>query len=154
MAVADFNSDGNLDLVAGGSNFGPGMVVVLLGNGNGTFQAPMSFTTVNAISALTTGEFNGDGRPDLVTVSSNNNNVSVFLGNGEGTFAQQGDIPVGRNPIAVVVGDMNGDGFADIGTANSSSGNVSMLLGNGRGGFQAAFNFRVNRVFMRFTNGH
>jgi len=143
MAVADFNSDGNLDLVAGGSSFGPGMVVVLLGNGNGTFQAPKSFTTANAISALTTGEFNGDGRPDLVTVSSSTNSVSVFLGNGDGTFSQQGTIPVGRNPIAVVVGDMNGDGFADIGTANSSSANVSMLLGDGRGDFQAAFNFRV-----------
>ena len=102
MAVADFNSDGNLDLVAG-SNFSPGTVVVLLGNGNGTFQAPKSFTTVNTISALTTGEFNDDGRPDLVTVSSNTNNVSVFLGNGDGTFSQQGDIPVGRNPIAVIV---------------------------------------------------
>ncbi len=143
QAVADFNSDGNLDLVAGGSSFGPGTVVVLLGNGNGTFQAPKSFTTVNTISALTTGEFNGDGRPDLVTVSPNTNSVSVFLGNGDGAFSLQGDIPVGRNPIAVVVGDMNGDGFADIGTANSSSGNVSMLLGNGRGGFQAAFNFTV-----------
>jgi FG-GAP-like repeat len=143
MAVADINSDGNLDLVVGGSNFGPGLVVVLLGNGNGTFQAPNSFTTATSISALTTGEFNGDGRPDLVTVSSNTNNVSVFPGNGDGTFSQQSDMPVGRNPLAVVVGDMNGDGFADIGTANSSSSNVSMLLGNGRGGFQAAFNFAV-----------
>jgi FG-GAP-like repeat/FG-GAP repeat len=143
LAVADFNSDGNLDLVAGGASFGPAIVGILLGNGNGTFQAPKSFTTVNTISALATGEFNGDGRSDLVTVSSNTNSVSVFLGNGDGTFSQQGDIPVGRNPIAVAVGDMNGDGFADIGTANSSSGNVSILLGNGRGGFQAAFNFAV-----------
>jgi len=142
QAVADFNSDGNLDLVAG-SNFSPNTVVALLGNGNGTFQAPKSFTIVNTISALTTGEFNGDGRPDLVTASSNTNSVSVFLGNGDGTFSQQGDIPVGRNPLAVTVGDMNGDGFADIGTANSGSSNVSMLLGNGRGGFQAAFNFTV-----------
>ena len=47
--------------------FQPKHVVALLGNGNGTFQAPKSFTTVNAISALATGEFNGDGRPDLVT---------------------------------------------------------------------------------------
>src|SRR5262245_18462729 len=142
QAVADFNSDGNLDLVAG-SLFSPGMVMVLLGNGNGTFQSPRNFTTASTISALTTGEFNGDGRPDLVTASSNTNSVSVFLGNGDGTFMLQGDIPVGRSPIAVTVADMNGDGFADIGTANSSSGNVSMLLGNGRGGFQAAFNFTV-----------
>jgi hypothetical protein len=143
MTAADFNSDGNFDLVAVGSSFSPGSVVVFLGNGNGTFQAPKSFTTVSTISALATGEFNGDGLPDLVTASSNTNSVSVFLGNGDGAFSPQGDIPVGRSPIDIEVGDMNGDGFADIGTANSSSGNVSMLLGNGRGGFQAAFNFRV-----------
>jgi VCBS repeat protein len=143
LAVVDFDSDGNPDLMVGGFNFGPGTISVLLGNGNGTFQAPKSFTTANTVSSLTTGEFNGDGRPDLVTAGSNTNNVSVYLGNGDGTFTQLGDIPVGRNPIAVAVGDMNGDGFTDIGTANSSSSNVSILLGNGRGGFQAAFNFAV-----------
>ena len=143
LAVADFNSDGKQDLVAGGTNFGPGMVMVLLGIGNGSFESPKSFTTANTISALATGEFNGDGLLDLVTVSSNTNSASVFLGNGDGTFSQLSDIPVGRSPIAVSVGDMNNDGFADIVSANSSSSNVSILLGNGRGGFQAAFNFAV-----------
>ncbi|MBO0797248.1 MAG: VCBS repeat-containing protein, partial [Blastocatellia bacterium] len=143
LAVADLNSDGNLDLVGGVSNFFPSMIGVFLGNGNGTFQEPKTFTTVNTVADLTTGDFNGDGRPDLVTVASSTDSVSVFLGNGDGTFSQPGDIPVGRVPLAVAVGDMNGDGFADIGTANSSSGNVSILLGNGRGGFQAAFNFAV-----------
>lgn len=152
LAVSDFNSDGNLDLVFGGSGFSPGSVVTLLGNGNGNFEAPKSFTTPNSISALTTGEFNGDGRPDLVTVSQNTNSVSVFLGIGDGTFSQLSDIPVGRSPIAVAVGDLNGDGFADIATANSSSSNVSILLGNGRGALQAAFNFTVagNPSFLAF----
>jgi len=143
LAAADFNSDGNVDLVAGGSGFSSGNVVVLLGNGDGSFQAPRSFTTGSTISALTTGDFNGDGQPDLVTASSNADGVSVFLGNGDGTFSQPRDIPVGRNPIAVAVGDINGDGFADIVAANSNSGNVSILLGDGRGGFQSAFNFPV-----------
>src|SRR5262249_5109621 len=113
LAASDFNSDGNLDLVVGGSSFGPGMVMVLLGNGAGTFETPKSFTTANTISALATGEFNGDGLPDFVTASQNTNSVSVFLGNGDGTFSQLSDIPVGRSPIAVVVGDMTNDGFAD-----------------------------------------
>ncbi len=143
LAVADLDSDGNLDFMVGGSSFNPGMIMVFLGNGNGTFQAPNSFTTATPISAFTTGELNGDGRPDLVTVNPNNNSVSVFLGNGNGTFSQMSDIPVGRNPLAVAVGDLNGDGFADIMTANSASSNVSILVGNGSGGFQAAFNFAV-----------
>jgi len=143
LAVADFNSDGNPDLVAGGSGSTPGTIVVLLGNGNGTFQAAKSFATATSISALATGDFNGDGKPDLVTANPNTDSVSVFLGNGDGTFSQQRDIPVGRNPIAVAVGDMNGDGFTDIVAANSNSGNVSILLGDGLGGFQAAFNFAV-----------
>ncbi|HEU0176203.1 MAG TPA: VCBS repeat-containing protein [Blastocatellia bacterium] len=143
LEVADFNSDGNLDLAAWGSNPFPGTIVVLLGNGNGTFQSPKSIATANSVSALTTGDFNGDGRPDLVTASPNTNSVTVFLGNGDGAFSQLKDIPVGRSPLAVAVGDMNGDGFADIVSANASSSNVSILLGNGLGGFQAAFNFAV-----------
>jgi hypothetical protein len=143
LAVADFNSDGNLDLVAVGSNFPQSAIVVLLGNGNGTFQAPKSSTTANSISALATGDFNGDGLPDLVTTNLNTDSVSVSLGNGDGTFSQPRDIPVGRSPSAVAVGDMNGDGFADIVAANSNSSNVSILLGDGSGGFQAAFNFAV-----------
>jgi FG-GAP-like repeat/FG-GAP repeat len=143
LVVSDFNSDGKMDLAAGGSSGVPGTVMILLGIGNGTFETPKSFTTANTISALATGEFNGDGLPDLVTASSNTNNVSVFLGIGDGTFSPLSDIPVGRGPIFVTVGDLNGDGFADIGTANSSSSNVSILFGNGHGGFQAAFNFTV-----------
>jgi hypothetical protein len=143
LAASDFDTDGNLDLVVAGTSFGPGTVMAFLGIGNGTFQSPKSFSTANTISALSTGDFNGDGLPDLVTASSSTNNVSVFLGAKDGTFSQLSDIPVGRSPIAVAVADMNGDGFADIGTANSSSGNVSILLGNGRGAFQAAFNFTV-----------
>lgn len=143
LTVADFDSDGNLDLVAAGSGFGSSAIVVLLGNGDGTFLAPKGFTTPNTIFGLAAGDFNGDGQPDLVTANSNADTVSVFLGNGDGTFSQPRDIPVGRSPIAVAVGDLNGDGFADIVAANSNSGNVSILLGDGRGGFQAAFNFAV-----------
>lgn len=143
LVVSDYNSDGKLDLAAGGSSGSPGTVMVLLGNGNGNFETPKTFSTANTISALATGEFNGDGLPDLVTSSSNTNNVSVFLGVGDGTFSPLSDIPVGRGPISVTVGDMNGDGFADIGTANSSSSNISILFGNGHGSFQAAFNFTV-----------
>jgi len=143
LVVSDFNSDGKMDLAAGGSSGSPGTVMVLLGTGNGSFETPKTFGTASTISGLATGEFNGDGLPDLVTASSNTNSVSVFLGIGDGTFSPLSDITVGRGPIMVTVGDLNGDGFADIGTANSSSSNISILFGNGHGGFQAAFNFTV-----------
>ena len=81
LSVRDFNGDGNLDLaVAGGS------VSVLLGNGDGSFQAAQNFGAGNFSVSVAVGDFNGDGRPDLAVVNnsgdhSGSNNVSVLINN-------------------------------------------------------------------------
>ena len=92
--------------------------------------------------SVAVGDFNGDGRPDLVTANAGSNNVSVLLGDGSGGFTAT-DFPVGTDPQWVAVGDFNGDGRPDLVTANAGSGNVSVLLGNGSGGFGAPTNFPV-----------
>src|SRR3989442_1126557 len=68
-------------------NYGSkGTVSVLLGNGDGTFQPAQSFAAGSYARAVAVGDFNGDGRPDLVVANYYNNDVSVLLGNGDGTF--------------------------------------------------------------------
>src|SRR5262249_61310626 len=61
-------------------------VSVLLGNGDGTFQAAVNFGVGIRPAVVTVGDFNGDGIQDLAVANNGSNNVSVLLGNGDGTF--------------------------------------------------------------------
>jgi hypothetical protein len=118
-------------------------VSVLLGNGDGTFQAARNFAAGNRPWSVAVGDFNGDGIPDLAVANSYSNNVSVLLGNGDGTFQAARNFAAGSFPLSVAVGDLNGDGTLDLAVANSGGNNVSVLLGNGDGTFQAARNYAV-----------
>jgi len=92
--------------------------------------------------AVATGDFNGDGKLDLVVANNEGNNVSIFLGNGNGTFQPAVSYSAGPGtlPDAIAVGDFNGDGKLDLAVTSNgnATGNVSILLGNGDGTFQPA----------------
>jgi hypothetical protein len=87
--------------------------------------------------SLTTGDFDGDGRPDVATINGTSSNVSVFLRQPAGGFAQQfgSPIAVGSGPSGAAVGDYNGDGRVDLAVSNFVDGTVSVLLRQAGGGF-------------------
>ena len=155
VALGDFNRDGVRDLAI--SNAATNDVSVLLGNGNGTFQAPRAFPTGGGPTAVVVGDFNGDGIQDLATTDSQANTISLLMGIGDGTFTAPVSIPAGgSNPNFAVVADFNGDGFPDLGVATwggSASTTVSVLLGNGNGTFQSARTFAVQRGPLWITAG-
>lgn len=126
VVTGDFNLDGNLDL-ATANQFG-GSVSVLLGNGDGTFQAAVAYSTGECPWGITTGDFNLDGRPDLATANYADDSVSVLLGNGDGTFQGAVNYGAGNGPMSVASGDFNGNGIADLAVANRTDNNVSILL--------------------------
>ncbi len=97
-----------------------------------------AYATGAGPQAVVTGDFNGDGKTDLVTANSTANTISVLLGNGDGTFRAKVDYSVGMQPVSLAVGDFNGDGKTDIAVANQNAKTLSILLGNGDGTFQAA----------------
>jgi len=144
VAVADFNGDGKPDLAIGNSATG---VLILLGKGDGTFQPavtyPATFQSGAGAFSVRVGDFNGDGKADLVAANGASAIVSVLLGNGDGTFQLPvvAPVPALSSPMesdGMVVGDFNNDGKADVATVSRPSSLVSILLGNGDGTFQRA----------------
>jgi FG-GAP-like repeat len=166
LAAADLTGNGKIDIVVancGSGNFcssSVGVVGVLLGNGNGTFQTAVTYSSGGYGSAsLAVADVNGDGKPDLLVANNcadaacaTGGSVSVLLGNGDGTF--QTAVPYGSGgygAVSVAVADVNGDGKPDLVVVNSCAningscaennsgdGSVGVLLGHGDGTFQAA----------------
>ena len=126
VVAADFNSDGKLDLASADPS--SGSILVNLGNGDGTFQAATSFAVPSTALSIATGDFNGDGKPDLVLVGSDGK-VGVMFGNGDGTFQPAVEYLAGAQPSALVVGDFNHDGILDLAVANQGNNTVSILTG-------------------------
>ena len=138
VAIADLNGDGKPDLALG--NIDTSLVdtlSVLLGNGDGTFQAPQNSPMGVTPYSVVAGDFNEDGIPDLAAANLLDDTVSVRLGNGDGTFQPRATFATGDIPASVAVADLNRDGTLDLAVTNANSGNVSVLLGNGDGTFQA-----------------
>ncbi len=140
VAVGDFNGDGKLDLAV--LNNGGASVTILLGDGNGGFAEAKAkgspFQVGSNPSAVAVGDFNGDGKLDLVTANWGGNNVTVLLGDGTGAFTPAPNSPFTAGisrPNSVAVGDFNGDGKADLAVANQIGDTVAVLQGDGYGGF-------------------
>ena len=165
VAVGDVNEDGKPDLLvanyysADGNYYSNGTVGVLLGNGDGTFQAAVSYGSGGSGPvSLAVGDVNGDGKPDLLVANqcSNRNNsnsctglLTVLLGSGDGKFqAAVSYASGGASPSSIVLADINGDEKPDVLISNQCArldgdcaGNISVLLGKGDGSFPAAINY-------------
>ena len=149
VALADVNGDGKLDLIAvnagiidtgyTGAQPAPGNVSVLLGKGDGSFQAPANYTVgVNPLS-VAVGDVNGDGNPDLVvgTDSDTAASIAVLLGSGNGTFAAPASlISTYSWPLSVTLADFDGDGKLDLAIEHQAGDPaVTIMPGNGDGTF-------------------
>jgi hypothetical protein len=139
MVASDFNGDGKLDLAVVGDYVSSGGVTILLGNGDGTFTSTgLNLAPTQGFGSVATGDFNGDGIPDLVAADYfEPGGATIFLGKGDGTFTPAAaQLPIGTFAKAIAVGDFNGDGFPDL--AFGFTGAVEVYLGKGDGTFTQA----------------
>lgn len=142
ISINDFNKDGNMDLAF--ANHEKKYLTVLLGNGKGNFtpatKSPFPVEGIPHTHGIATGDFNNDGRLDLVTDSWGNDKVEVLFGDSINLFKTQGAFfKVGKRPYQRLrAADINGDGITDIVTTNTEGNNSTVLLANGKGGFDEA----------------
>jgi uncharacterized protein (TIGR03437 family) len=148
MAAADFNGDGKLDIAAANqwsatstTTFeGPGAISLLLGNGDGTFQAPVTYSAgedhLGLPDSLVALDLNGDGHPDLAVANRNDNSISTLINSG-GQFKPALVTPLPVDVQYLAFSDFNHDGKLDLAAASSHSSALVMLAGKGDGSFQA-----------------
>jgi FG-GAP-like repeat len=142
--AADLNADGRPDLAGAGGN----AVSVMLGNGDGTFRAKTDFPIGTQTQAVAAGDFNSDGRVDLVvTLNSPQFSLALLTGTGTGTFNAPTFFPntSGFDSPAIVATDLTGDGRLDLVVMHNiacftapcrAARSITVLLGNGNGTFQ------------------
>lgn len=157
IVIGDINGNSKADLLAVNAcstdGCGPSVVVRLLGNGDGTFQPPVTIGLGGSqSSALAIADVNGDGKLDIL--AGDYSAVRALLGNGDGTFQSAVNYDTGAEGVqAIAIGDVNGDGKPDVLAASKCEvgygcfhGVIGVLLGNGDGTFQRP------RVFGSYGN--
>jgi len=146
----DFNADGKLDLVF---MEGTNQLSLVAGNRDGTFRVPPFVTAPlppeENIAAIATGDFNGDGKPDLVQVAALPGAVTVLLNTGTGFSPAIVTAPINYEGYSspAVLADFNGDGKLDLAQGES------VLLGNGDGTFQPETHFQMQAAAAADFNG-
>lgn len=152
IASLDYNQDGKPDVVVTQNT--ANTISFLVNNtlqntlpGGRNFQAATQIGAGNMADAVVTGDFNGDGIPDVAVAYLEDGTVGVMLGKGDGTFQSQTLYTVGYHPYAIAAADLNHDGSPDLvvvnESTNSKTGTVSVLLNNGNGTFASAANYNV-----------
>ena len=164
IVAGDFNRDGNVDLVitvCGDKQcVAPGSVGVLFGHGNGTFRLGGVFfagPTGTTADTLASGDFNGDGTPDVVVVNNGINkfgSVSVLIADGGGGFLPPVSYPVGGStPVWAAVGDFDGDHKLDLAISVTTTDSIAVLQGKGDGTFRPAVTYPVEGGPQGITTG-
>ena len=159
LATGHFSNVGNQDIAALETGGGAATLLISVGNGDGTFQAPVTYSSTTfgfdpTSVGMAAADFNGDGYTDLVIIASNGE-IAVILAAGDAAgdmnIAQAQLIPVSYTPIAVATGDFNGDGNQDFAVIGSNSVTAYYGTGSTPANFPAAGSWSSTSSTSSFT---
>ncbi len=145
VSSVDVNADNFQDLIVANST--DNTLSILLGNGDGTFQNPLTPapTTGAGPVSIATGTFDAKNNTniDLAVANQLGNSLTILLGNGDGTFTAASGSPIktGNRPTFVVPATLVAGGQTDLIVANQKDNTISVFLGNGDGTFMPAVNY-------------
>ena len=130
VVAGDFNGDGKMDLAtANVAVIGPASTAsILLGDGKGGFTPAVDVPIGVEGRAITAGDFNGDGYPDLAVANLGNSTASILLNNGHGVFSLSSTLAAAGSPEGIAAGDFDGDGRLDV-AVQTYSGTIVVLTG-------------------------
>ena len=143
---ADLDGDGDIDLATAdycGGHVGNDNVSILKNNGDGTFQAAVSYGVGDGPYFICGADLDGDGDLDLAVAnnySSDTYYVSILKNNGDGTFQAVVNYRTGDKPFSISCADLDGDSDIDLAVA-VVYGDVSILMNNGDGTFASAVDY-------------
>jgi hypothetical protein len=137
IAIGDFNNDNQLDIAI--ANQGSNGFGVFLGRGNGTFFNQLNYFIGDGSLpvSIAVGDFNNDGRLDIIITGTGTDNVGVFLGYVSESFLSTPAYSIGlfSRPTSIAVGDFDNDNLLDVVIANNGTDNIMVLFGSGYGTF-------------------
>jgi len=134
VMLTDANNDGILDAFIG--CYSSREIVLLLGDGNGSFTFSARSDIIGSPWAIAVGDINGDGYPDVAAALSSYNRIGVVFGNGSGGLSAVTTYnTIGTFPLAIDIGDLDGDNDLDLIASNYSGGNFNVYNNTGSGVF-------------------
>jgi len=139
---------------------GTNSVQILLGNGDGTFQAPKAYPVGNEPSGMVLKDFNNDGFTDIAVTNTGDNSISVLLGKGDGTFQTAKTVALanGQGPVGIAAADFNSDTFTDLVVTNSlpnaaGAYTATLLFGDGTGNFTSQIDVSTGTLPVAVATG-
>ncbi|MFO0579177.1 MAG: FG-GAP-like repeat-containing protein [Polyangia bacterium] len=152
LLVGDFNKDGKADVYLAADAMTP-LSTLLLGKGDGTFQAPRTISPapLRGVSVAAAGDLDLDGKLDLALGSSGDNLALLAFGRGDGTFVEDAVAP--GTPSAIASADVNRDGKQDVLAVGAGTNKAYVFLGNGDGTLQAARSYDTDKGASALATG-
>jgi FG-GAP repeat. len=155
MTPGDWNGDGKADMLTITSD---GSLHLYAGNGSGGFQSGAGAVIGNGWDAfqrvLAPGDFDGDGKPDLLAIGYDGT-LKLYAGNGTGGFKPRTGTTIGYGwggfTKVLTPGDFTGDGKPDL-LAIAADGTLKLYAGNGTGGFKPGTGTTIGYGWGGFTN--